>query len=496
MSIEELLTECEYLDEKCREDLRKAFEFASEAHKGQKRGTGEPYIEHPLSVAQILSKYRLDCSTLIAALLHDVPEDTNYTLQEIEKSFGKPVAKLVDGVTKLSSVRLPKGVTEEKFADEQEVRRIESYRKLFLASADDLRVILIKLADRLHNMRTLVGVKPEKRYRIAKETLEIYAPLADRLLMGQIKGELEDLAFPYVYPNEYQTLVFRTKDMYKEKTAFLNKVKEKLKRELHKAGIASQIHGRSKHLYSLHKKLQKYENDISRIYDLVALRVLVKNVSDCYAALGKIHEMWKPLPGRIKDYIATPKPNGYRSLHTTVFATDGQIVEIQIRTYEMHAAAEYGLAAHWLYSEKKQSQKVPQKMSWVCDLASWQKKIKRKEFSEALKIDFFHDRIFVFSPKGDLFDLPEGATPVDFAYRVHSYLGDHCQGAKVGGKLKQLNEPLKNGDIVEIITNKNAQPRENWLEFVKTSNARQRIRSTLRKRSGGLSNLLKFIKRS
>jgi len=485
MNINDLLKKIEGFSQPGRLKVKEAFEFAARAHDGQKRGTGEPYIIHPLSTAVTVAEMELGCDAICAALLHDVAEDTAFTLEDIEKKFGKAVAFLVDGVTKLGKVRFPRDITEESFADEENRARVETYRKMFLATACDVRVVIIKLADRLHNMQTLEGVIPRKRYRIAKETLEIYAPIASRLNMGSMRGKLEDLAFQNVYPEEYERTKKIVQTKFKEREKVINEVKKILSKSLKQEGVLAEIHGRSKHLYSLYKKLVKYDNDFSQIYDLVALRVIVDSIPDCYRVLGIVHSLWKPLVGRIKDYIAMPKPNGYRSIHTTVFAAGGNIVEIQIRTREMHEEAEFGLAAHWFYSEKKIAQKVPGKMSWVKELAERQKDFAPEEFEETLKIDFFGDRIFVYSPKGDLYDLPEGATPLDFAYEVHSSLGHRTAGAKVNQQMVGLDYKLSSGEIVEIITSKKENPNRGWLDIAQTSKARTHIRAFLRKQNFG-----------
>jgi GTP pyrophosphokinase len=492
MNINDLLKKIEGFSASERLKVKEAFEVASRAHSGMKRGTGEPYIIHPLSVAVTVAELGLDCDAITAALLHDIAEDTDYSLEDIEKKFGKTVASLVDGVTKLGQVRFPKDVSEESFDEPHELARLETYRKMFLATAKDMRVILIKLADRLHNMQTLEGVIPRKRYRIAKETLELYAPIASRLGIGQIKGKLEDLAFPYVYPEEYQRIKNLVQTHFKEREKLIESAKKILAANLKEEKIEAEIHGRAKHLYSLFKKLKKYNNDFSQIYDLIALRVVVSDISDCYRVLGIVHKLWKPLMGRIKDYIAQPKPNGYQSLHTTVFGPDGKIFEIQIRTKKMHDEAEFGVAAHWQYAEEKHlfglfkrpKQIVQSRTKWVHDLARWQKfQLDPQEFAQSLKIDFFSDRIFVFSPKGDVYDLPEGATPVDFAYEVHSVLGDYCVGAKVNQQIVPLDYKLKSGEIVEILVGKKPNVSRGWLNFVQSNKAKTHIRSWLRKQA-------------
>ena len=456
--------------------LRLAFDFASDAHAGQNRASGEPYIMHPLATAQTLAEMRLDLPTIIAGLLHDVPEDTKVTLAEIDKNFGKEIARLVEGITKLGKLKY-RGM--ERYA--------ENLRKMFVAMSDDIRVILIKFADRLHNLKTLDALPPDKRFRIAKETLEIYAPIADRLAIGQIKGELEDLAFPYVYPEDYKWITEIIPREYKIKEKYLQEVKDKVRKKLVEENITIDeisVQGRTKHLYSLYKKLLRphINRDLSKIYDLIALRLIVPTITDCYAAMGTLHGMYRPMPGRIKDYIANPKPNGYQSLHTTVFTDDGEIVEFQIRTREIHEQAEYGIAAHWNYKEAG-GKLTNQNLKWLNELVEWQKKVKdNDQFLQTVKLDVFQNRIFVFTPKGDVIDLPEGATPVDFAYHVHSSLGDKCVGARVNDQLVSLSHQLKSGDIVEIITDKNRKtPNADWIETVKTSMAKGKIRAAINK---------------
>jgi len=469
--------------------IQKAYEFAEKAHRNQKRASGKDFIIHPLETALCLKKIKLEPNTIAAGLLHDVPDDTEITNEEIKKEFGKEIAFLVEGVSKLGKIKYH-GVE----------RQAENFRKLFLAMAKDVRVILIKLCDRLHNLKTLNYLREDKAKRIALETIEIYAPLAYRLGMGEIKGRLEDAAFPIVYPNEYQQLVPRVKDKYEEREEYIKKIVPIVKKELKKEGIKFiEINSRAKHYYSLYQKLKRYNDDLDKIYDLVALRIIVKNVEECYRALGIIHEIWKPLPGRIKDYISQPKPNGYRSLHTTVFCSDSsrincpnglksKIIEIQVRTPQMHKEAEFGIAAHWYYSEQKGlktyikrlvSKPPESKLHWLKQLREWQEETKKfspDRYLESLKIDFFGQRVFVFTPKGDIIDLPEKSCPVDFAYAVHTEVGNHCQEAKVNGKIARLNQELNSGDIVEIITNKKRTPSRDWLDFVKTNLARIRIK--------------------
>lgn len=456
--------------------MRLAFDFASEAHAGQRRVSGEEYIIHPLATAQKLAEMRLDFTTIMAGILHDVPEDTKSTLKDIEKNFGAEVAKLVEGITKLGKLKY-RGM--ERYA--------ENLRKMFVAMSDDIRVVLIKFADRLHNLKTLDALPEDKRFRIAQETLEIYAPIADRLAIGQIKGELEDLAFQYVYPEDYKWITNLIPKEYKAREKYLQEVRDKVKKRLAQDGIQINeisIQGRTKHLYSLYKKLLRphINRDLSKIYDLIALRLIVPTVADCYGALGALHGMYRPMPGRVKDYIANPKPNGYQSLHTTVFTDDGEIVEFQIRTKEMHEQAEYGIAAHWNYKENGGKIKAGN-LKWLKELVEWQKQIKdNDQFLQTVKLDVFQNRIFVFTPKGDVIELPEAATPIDFAYHVHSSLGDKCVGARVNEQLVNLGYELKSGDIVEIITDKNRRiPNPDWLDMVKTSMARSKIRNAMNK---------------
>jgi GTP pyrophosphokinase len=470
-------------DKESRMLVRQAFEFACAAHEGQERFSGEPYITHPINVSLKIATLKLDATTIVAALLHDTIEDERATLKEIRKKFGDEAAFLVDGMTKVKKIRY-RGVE----------RQVESMRKMFLALAEDIRVVIIKLMDRLHNMETLHHhPQPEKQQRIALETLEIYVPLADRLGMWNIKSQLEDLAFKYVYPQEYEWIAKEISERMPEREEYLQKLVPVIQKELQKEEILPiEISWRVKGLYSLWKKLIRKEMDWARIKDLIAVRIIVKDVEVCYATLGIIHKLWRPLPGRIKDYIALPKPNGYQSIHTTVFAQNGKITEFQIRTPEMHRDAELGIAAHWAWEmagKPKQGSALPHnKFAWVRQLRDWQKEFKSdeessKEFLESLKIDFFRNRIFVFTPKGDVVDLPEGATPIDFAYHIHSDIGDSASSAKVNDKIAQLSHELRSGDVVEIVCQKNKKPSQEWLEFVKTSLAREHIKSVMKKSS-------------
>ena len=456
--------------------IRRAYKLADAAHKGQKRVSGEDYIIHPLAVAKILTDLQIDDITISAAILHDVVEDTTHTLDEMRERFGDEVAMLIDGVTKLGRIQY-------KSKEEQQ---LESYRKMFLAMAKDIRVIMINLADRLHNMRTLKYMREDKKNRIARETIEIYAPLANRLGISNVKWELEDLCLRYLDPKAYYDLVESVKQKRQERQAFIDEAHEQIVEKLEEAHITAEIQGRAKHFYSIYKKMKRDQKDISEIYDLSALRVLVDSVKDCYGVLGIIHAMWKPLPGRFKDYIAMPKSNGYQSLHTTVICR-GYPLEIQIRTFAMHKVSEYGVAAHWKYKEAGKSvgatREYDQKMSWLRQMVSLQHELDDpREYFEALKVDVFSDEVFVFTPKGDVVDLPKGSIPIDFAYRIHTEVGHHCVGAKVNGKIVPLEYKLKNGDIVSIITNKsNSGPSRDWLNIVASSETRTKIRSWFKK---------------
>lgn len=463
-----------YLPQAKCDDVTKAYNLAEEAHKDQRRVSGEPYILHPLAVAQILADMKIDTTTITASLLHDVVEDTSYTLEDIKKMFGKEVAFLVDGVTKLS--RLNYRTKEDQ--------QLNSMRKMFLAMAKDVRVVVIKLADRLHNMRTLRYMRSDKQKRIAQETLEIFAPLAHRLGIFNIKWELEDLSFRYLEPDKYYDLVDQMKQKRHVREEIVNEAIDVLKKAFDEAHIHCEINGRPKHFYSIYKKMKKDNRDLSQVYDLFAIRVIVDDVKDCYGVLGIVHSLWKPLPYRFKDYIAMPKPNNYQSLHTTVIGTRGQPVEIQIRTWEMHRIAEYGVAAHWRYKEGNQTANkdaFDEKMGWLRNLLEWQDTSNPKEFVNALKLDAFSDEVFVFSPRGDVIDLPQGSIPIDFAYRIHTDVGHRCVGAKINGKIVPLDYKLKNGDIVEIITSKVGKPSLDWLNIVGSSESRSKIRSWFKK---------------
>lgn len=463
-----------YLPQADCEDVTKAYHAAEEAHKEQHRVSGEPYILHPLAVAQILADMKIDTTTITAALLHDVVEDTACTLEDLRQEFGREVAFLVDGVTKLS--RLNYRTKEDQ--------QLNSMRKMFLAMAKDVRVVVIKLADRLHNMRTLRYMRSDKQKRIAQETLEIFAPLAHRLGIFNIKWELEDLSFRYLEPDKYYDLVDQMKQKQHVREEIVNEAIDVLRKALDDAHIHCEINGRPKHFYSIYKKMKKDNRDLSQVYDLFAIRVIVDDVKDCYGVLGIVHSLWKPLPYRFKDYIAMPKPNNYQSLHTTVIGTRGQPVEIQIRTWEMHHIAEYGVAAHWRYKEGNQTANkdaFDEKMGWLRNLLEWQDTSNPQEFVNALKLDAFSDEVFVFSPRGDVIDLPQGAIPIDFAYRIHTDVGHRCVGAKINGKIVPLDYRLKNGDIVEIITSKTGKPSLDWLNIVGSSESRSKIRNWFKK---------------
>ncbi len=454
--------------------IRAALDLAERAHAGQSRASGDPYIAHPVAVARILADLHMDTDTIVAALLHDVVEDTSVPLDDIRAQFGDDVAELVDGVTKLSRLKVRS----------REEEQVENLRKMFLAMAKDIRVIFIKLADRLHNMRTLKHLSSERVARIARETREIYAPLANRLGIFRIKWELEDLAFQFLEPDAFQDMRVKVQKRRQEREAAVDEVVSVLTSRLSAMGVEAEVSGRAKHLYSIYRKMKAQDKDFGQVYDLVAVRVLVASVRDCYAALGLVHEMWKPLPGRFKDYIAMPKSNLYQSLHTTVIGPGGDPLEVQIRTFEMHRTAEFGIAAHWRYKEA--SPKDPdfeQKLAWIRQLMEWQRDMgDAREFMETLKVDLFADEVFVFTPRGDVIELPSSATPVDFAYRIHTDIGHHCVGARVNGKAVPLASPLENGDIVEIMVNRSSPgPSLDWLGFVRTSSAKHRIRQWLRR---------------
>ncbi len=448
---------------------RKAYDFAKKAHANQKRASGEEYFTHPCAVAQILVDLGLDSATIAAAFLHDVIEDTPVSEGDIKKEFGEEVLELVVGVTKLEKIEFTS----------QEEEQAENFRKIFVAMAKDIRVIIIKLADRLHNMRSLNFLSVERQQRMARETLEVYAPLADRLGISQIKCELEDLCLKYLEPDFYEYLTTNIDERMKENIGLVEHVVEEVKKMLADSNIKGEVFGRRKHLYSIYRKMKERNKTLDQIYDLVAVRVIVNTVDECYEILGKIHHKWKPVPGRIKDYIATPKPNMYRSLHTTVVTNFGRIFEIQIRTYEMNHAAEYGIAAHWKYKEnKKEEDDFDSRLSWIREVMEWQGGLKdSKEFLNTLKGDIYSSEVLVFTPKGDVISLPKGATPLDFAYHIHSAIGNKCVGAKVNSKMVPLNTELQVGDVVEVITSQNSKgPSWDWLKIVKSSSARVKIK--------------------
>ncbi|MDZ4131822.1 MAG: bifunctional (p)ppGpp synthetase/guanosine-3',5'-bis(diphosphate) 3'-pyrophosphohydrolase, partial [Dethiobacteria bacterium] len=449
--------------------VEKAYNYSLQAHSGQLRESGESYIIHPLGVVMILADLELDLVTIIAGLLHDVVEDTKITLEEIREEFGEEVAALVDGVTKLSRL---------DFTSKEE-QQAETLRKMFIAMAQDIRVVLIKLADRTHNLRTLRYLNTYKQKEIARETLEIYAPLAHRLGIYMIKWELEDLAFRYLQPSEYFLLVDKLDKKRREREHFINRIIWVLQDQLSEANIEAEIQGRPKHLYSIYNKMKTQGKDLSEIYDLTAVRIIVDTVKDCYHTLGIVHTIWKPIPGRFKDFIAMPKPNMYQSLHTTVFAAENELAEIQIRTWDMHRTAEYGIAAHWRYKEKvKDSAEIDDKLTWLRQMLEWQHDYcDARDFIKDLKGELFTDEVFLFTPKGDVIDLPAGSVTLDFAYKIHTDIGNRCTGAKVNGRLVPLDYQLKTGDMVEVVTSKQGSPSRDWLKLVKTSHAKNKIRT-------------------
>ncbi len=453
--------------------VEKAYKYSVEAHSGQLRESGESYITHPIGVAIILTELELDLVTIIAGLLHDVVEDTELTIEDIREEFGEEASILVDGVTKLSRL---------DFTSKEE-QQAETLRKMFIAMARDIRVVLIKLADRTHNLRTLRYLNTHKQKEIARETLEIYAPLAHRLGIYMIKWELEDLAFRYMQPEEYFQLVEKLDKKRREREKFINRIIWILQDYLSEASIEAEIQGRPKHLYSIYNKMKSQGKDINEIYDLTAVRIIVDTVKDCYHTLGIVHTIWKPIPGRFKDFIAMPKPNMYQSLHTTVFAAENELAEIQIRTWDMHRTAEYGIAAHWRYKEKtEESIEVDDKLTWLRQLMEWQGDYRdARDFIKDLKGDLFTDEVFIFTPKGDVIDLPAGSVTLDFAYKIHTDIGNHCTGARVNGRLVPLDYQLKTGDMVEVVTSKQGSPSRDWLKLVKTSHAKNKIRTWFKK---------------
>lgn len=473
--------------------VSRAYETAQTVHKNEIRQDGRPYISHALTVAKMTADLNLDDNSIAAAFLHDTIENTDLTIAEVREKFGEDTANLVDGLTKLRKIQTPNNPTEAQ---------IENLRKFFIASSGDLRVVLIKLMDRLHNMRTLKPLNPPQQKRISWETMEIYAPLAYRLGMYQLSAELSDLAFPYLYPIEYRWLIRETKEKFQERAAYTEKTRPIVEEILRENGIENfTVNARAKSYTSLYKKLLRYDMDFAKIYDLVALRIILETVDDCYAVLGLIHSHWPPLPGRFKDYVARPKPNGYKSLHTTVFCLENKVTEFQILTRKMHEENEMGIAASWVYQrvkenkeeamEKWQTMTKDKDLRWVEQLRDWQKNFdkskarqSKEEFFESLKTEFFKDRIFIMTPENEIIDLPAGATPIDFAYRIHTDIGNQCIGAKINGKISALDQSLKSGDVVEIIIQPNKKPSPIWLEFARTNKAKESIRQAIRQKTG------------
>ena len=450
--------------------LRKAYVFSAKEHKGQTRSSGEPYLTHPLSVAYILADLKLDMTCIVAGLLHDVLEDTLTTREVVEEHFGRDIAHVVEGLTKISRISF----------NSREQQQAESFRKMMLAMVDDIRVVLVKLADRLHNMRTLEHLSPRQQERIARETLEIYAPIANRLGMAKIKNELEDLALRHLDPAGHQSLVQAMEEKRGVTDEFIREIQTTLKSELSKGGIACDIRGRRKHLYSIYRKIKRQRIDVAEVYDYIAFRILTGSVKDCYGALGIIHGLWRPEPGRIKDFIAMPKPNMYQSLHTSVISDKGVPFEVQIRTHEMHRVAEEGIAAHWKYKEGKGSKENDANIQWLRQIMEWQQELKDpREFLNMVKVDLYPEEVYCFTPQGQVKSFPRGATPIDFAYSVHTEVGHRCVGTRINGKLVPLRTELKNGDIVEILTSPNHRPSQDWLTIARTPRARAKIRQWL-----------------